>query len=133
MPKRVLDTSKLISHWKRLKPLKGKTPEDAEKWARQLIEIEKTDAILTPIQLEMLGGDLNGSDRDFTRAYLEPFRIIDEGRILEQDWIEARRLIERIPRPPIPRGLVDCLIRAIADRLKHEVVTLDKGMPRTSG
>lgn len=131
MPHRVLDTNKLVRHWRRFKPKGGRTPAGAEGWARKLIEVEETDAIVTPVELELLGGTLSESDRSLMQAYLKPFRIIDEGKILERDWKLARRLIERIPRGvgPRPRGLVDCLIRAIADRLHHDVWTNDEGMP----
>jgi len=55
--KRVLDTNKLIRHWKRFKPADGvKTPSGARAWAEQLIEFEKTDAIVTPVELELLAG-----------------------------------------------------------------------------
>ena len=132
MPKRVLDTNKLIRHWKRFRPAGPKTEAGAEAWAMQLIRIELTDAIVTPVELEMLGGDLDDRDRRLTRAYLRPFRVIDRGRVIEQDWDHARRLVERIPNveAPRPRGLVNCLIRAIASRLNHEVWTDDQGMPR---
>jgi hypothetical protein len=132
MPKRVLDTNKLINHWKRYRPGGEKTEAGAEEWGKKLVHIEQTDSILTPVELEMLGGDLNERDRRLTRAYLKPFHVIDKGRILKEDWDEARRLIERIPNRPDPRsrGLVDCLIRAIASRLNHEVLSEDKGMPR---
>jgi predicted nucleic acid-binding protein len=109
-----------------------KTREGARAWAEVLIKLEKTDAIVTPVELELLGGDLSTNDRSLTAAFLEPFRIIDEGRILQEDWEHARRLISRIPRGPSPRprGLVDCLIRAIADRLNHELWTDDSGVPK---
>lgn len=132
MPKRVLDTSKLLNHWKRYRPASGvRTTQGAEDWARRLIEIEQTDAIVTPVELELLAGDLNQGDRALTTAYLKPFRVIDEGRILSQDWRETRRLVQRIwPQPsPRRRGLVDCLIRAIASRLNHDLVTDDRGIP----
>ena len=133
MPKRALDTNKLIRHWKRYRPAGEKTEAGAEAWAKKLILIERTDAIVTPVELEMLGGDLNERDRRLTRAFLKPFHVIDRGRILVEDWYEARRLVERIPAGPAPRprGLIDCLIRAIASRLNHEVLTDDQGMPRS--
>jgi predicted nucleic acid-binding protein len=134
MMKRALDTSMLIDHWRRFRPRGGKTAAEAEAWARILIQITRTDAIVTPVELELLGGDLDSRDRDLTRAFLKPFRIIDEGKILPEDWEEVRRLITRIPRyQPRPRGLVDCLIQAIAFRLNHEVWTKDKAMPKRIG
>jgi predicted nucleic acid-binding protein len=132
MAKRVLDTNKLIRHWKRFKPSGDRTPSGAKAWAETLIELEQTNAIVTPVELEMLGGDVSDRDRELTRAYLKPFQVIDNGRIIAEDWEEARHLIERIPRDPRPRGLTDCLIRAIADRLNYEVLSDDKGMPDRS-
>jgi predicted nucleic acid-binding protein len=131
MRKRVLDTNKLIRHWKQYRPAGEKTELGAENWAKKLIVFERTDAIVTPVELEMLGGDLSARDRRLTRAYLKPFKVIDRGRVIKEDWDEARRLVERIPRGPAPRprGLVDCLILAIAARLNHEVWTEDQGMP----
>jgi predicted nucleic acid-binding protein len=132
----ILDTNVLIGHWHRRKsrggPLSGKSTADAEQWADELIEIEGTNAIVTPVYLEFVGGPVNGHEMKLTKTYLGRFAIIDGGRVTEEDWAEARRLAERIPRGPDarPRGAVDCLIKAIARRLRHDVRTFDLGMPR---
>jgi predicted nucleic acid-binding protein len=49
--------------------------------------------------------------------------------ILPEDWQEAIRIASRVPRSPAPRQLGDCLIRAIAHRLKYEVFTSDMNFP----
>ena len=132
----ILDTNVLIGHWHRRKsrggPFTNKTAANAEQWAAERIEIEATNAIVIPVYLEVVGGTINGHEMNLTRTYLSRFMIIDGGRVTEEDWAEARRLAERISRGPDsrPRGAVDCLIKAIARRLRHDVRTFDLGMPR---
>jgi predicted nucleic acid-binding protein len=60
----------------------------------------------------------------------EEFRLADDGAVTMEDWEEARRLAVRVPRVGRPRQLGDCLIRAIANRLRLRVKTFDIGMPR---
>ena len=132
MRKYILDTSVLLKHWKRCvgSSLKGKKNSDALQWAKALIEIEDTNAILTPIYIEMVAGVSSEEELRLTRSFLRQFKMIDNGLILSQDWEEARRLAERIPRDGKPRQLGDCLIQAIANRLKFQVRTFDKRFPR---
>jgi predicted nucleic acid-binding protein len=133
MPRgQVFDTSFLIWHWQRSKQ-RARRPiesDDARPWARRLIDLRRTDAIVTPSYIEFVAGVRDTGELDLARSYLGEFRIIDGGRILPEDWVEARRLAERVPNDRKPRQLGDCLIRAIARRLKHEVLTLDRSFPR---
>jgi predicted nucleic acid-binding protein len=131
MRKVVLDTNVLINNWRRSRSpsLASNTARQAEGWATQLITLHETDAIVTPVYVEMVAGVLTGHELNLTRAYLGKFRRIDEGRILPADWEAATRLAQRIPRQPKARDLGDCLIRAIAKRLSHEVLTLDRRFP----
>src|SRR5258708_2773975 len=96
----ILDTSVLISHWKKCagKSIQDKKPADAEKWARALIQTEETDAILTPVYIEMIAGTRNQQESRLTTSFLGQFTILDRGDILREDWQVARRLAERIPR-----------------------------------
>lgn len=94
------------------------------------MNIQASDAIATPIYLEFVCGVVQRHEMELAKAYLQSFRLVDEGRLTDDDWIEARRLAERIPRDRRPRGLVDCLIKAIANRLGYAVRTMDQGMPR---
>jgi predicted nucleic acid-binding protein len=128
----VLDTSVLIRHWHRSvsRHFERLTSDDARKWARDLTEIEEPDAVVTPVVLEIICGVRNARELRLTRAYLEEFRIVDGGKVTVEDWNEARRLAQRIPRDGRPRQLGDCLIRAIARRFKYLVRTFDTGMPR---
>jgi hypothetical protein len=131
MKKSVLDTSVLLAFWhqSRGRDLGRKTARDARGWARRLQEMYETDAIVTPTYIEVIGGTLTRHELDLTRAYLGEFRRIDAGRVLPEDWEQAIRLAQRIPARRRPRDLGDCLIRAIANRLRHDVVTFDQGFP----
>jgi predicted nucleic acid-binding protein len=129
----LLDTSVLIRHWSNCRTGK-KAAEikeaDADLWARRLIEIEETNAIVTPVLLEYLCGVRDQLELGLARAYLKPFRSVDKGKTLVADWREAQRLAERVPKNGRPRDFSDCLIKAIASRLNYQVRTFDTGMPR---
>ncbi|MGO8902431.1 MAG: hypothetical protein ACLQU5_29400 [Isosphaeraceae bacterium] len=104
---------------------------EAESWALRLIEIERSDAIVTPVLIEFLRGIGDKREMILARAFLKPFKAIDDRRTLKRDWQEALRLAERVPANRRPRDLGDCLIKAIAQRLNYEVRSLDTGMPRS--
>jgi predicted nucleic acid-binding protein len=133
MARRVLDTNILINHWRRT--FKGKvsrqiSEQQATECARRLIREERTNAILSPIYVEYLCGPQNKREVRNARAYLEEFHVLDEGRVLPQDWAESVRLAGRISRDGIPRQMGDCLIRAICIRLNLDVNTADNQFPR---
>lgn len=103
------------------------TVEAVATWARELIELHGTRAIVSPVLIEFLAGTSNATELRLAKAYLDPFEIVDQQRIPPQDWQEAVRLAQRVPRSGQRRQLGDCLIRSIANRLKYEVVTHDVG------
>lgn len=129
--KKVLDTSVLIRWWRICRDrTRGElTPARVRGWARELIAFHESDAIVTPVYLELIAGVRDRQELHLTQVFLNEFRCIDEGHIPQQDWQEALRLAQRIPRDAKPRQLGDCLIRAIANRLKHQVVTYDGSFP----
>ena len=133
MPKRerVLDTNELIAHWhqSRRGRIADHTAADAARWAEGLIEFRGTDAIVTPVAIEFLAGVQGAHELDLSRAYLGRFRIIDDRRVLPEDWDEVERLAARVPRDGLPRQLVDCLIRALARRLKFDIITRENRFP----
>lgn len=133
MKRLVLDTNILVSHWRRSRTgsLDDKTAEDAEGWARRLIELHDADAIATPVAIEFACGVASSHELELTRAYLGAFRSIDGGAISEADCREGRRLAEWVPPVSSPRDLGDCLIKAIANRRNYEVLSNDQGMPRS--
>jgi hypothetical protein len=127
----VLDTS-VLPHWwneRRSRHRGAITAEHARAWGRELAAIEKTTAIVTPVLLEVVGGTTSAAELRLMRAFLKPFECVDEQRIPSQDWDEARRLAQRVPRDRRPRQLGDCLIRAIANRLRYGVRSRDTGFP----
>lgn len=134
MSQRVLDANRLIAHWRQCMA-SARSPHTADRartWARELIALRGSKAIVTPVQVEFLGGTRNAGELARMRAFLAEFAIIDKRRILPQDWRLALDLAARIPSNGRPRGALDCLIRAIAERLHHDVDTADSGMPRTN-
>jgi len=128
----VLDTNVLLRHWHRsvTRPLERLSADDARKWAYELIAIEESDAIVTPVALEVIFGARTSHEVRLAQAFLDGFRLIDAGKVTEEDWDEAHRLARFIPRDGRPRQLGDCLIQAIAKRLRFRVRALDTGMPR---
>ncbi len=92
--------------------------------------MHQAKAIVTPIYVEFLVGTRDSSEQRLAEAYLAQFDNIDGGNIPKEDWDETLRIARRIPPTGKPRQLGDCLIRAIANRLKHTVITPDTGFPK---
>ena len=85
---------------------------------------------MTPVYIEFIAGARSAVELELSRAYLAGLEVVDAGRILKEDWEKARKLAERIPRNGKLRQLGDCLIRAIAARLKYyDVLTADDSFP----
>ena len=80
---------------------------DAEVWAEKLIALERTNAIATPVYIELLCGVSSSHELQLTRAYLVKFHCVDDGQIAKEDWEEAIRLAQRIPVGNRPRQLGD--------------------------
>ncbi len=133
MAKRLLDTSVLVGYWNRRlgsRAASGISADEAQQCADELIAFHDADAIATPVYVEFIAGARNAHElRSFTR-FLSRFRIVDQGNIPAADWSATERLARRVPRSGKPRHLADCLIAAIAKRLKYEVRTLDKDFPK---
>ena len=110
--------------------MRESTPTDAASWGNQLILLEQTNAIVTPVYLEFIAGARSRHELQLTEAYLQTFECVDGGQVLEEDWEEALRLARWIPANSKPRQLGDCLIKAIARRLRYTVRTFDLGFPR---
>lgn len=128
MPRRVLDTNVLIGHWALFLQSEQhrQTADAVRRWAKRLIDLHGSDAILSPIYIEFVAGMRNEREARLARAYLGEFDVVDEGRILPRDWEKARELAERVPRDGLRRQLGDCLIRAICLRLKYDVFTHER-------
>lgn len=129
--RRILDTNRLISYWNRQHSRYGRPNRSAARtWAVELIDLEGTDAIVTPVRIEFLCHATTREILDLYETFLTEFAVIDEGDVIPDDWTEALRLARRIPRSGRPRQLGDCLIRAIAKRLRYDVMTNDADFPR---
>jgi len=124
---RVLDTNRLIAHWWRSRkgPLSQYSREDVAEWARALIGLDGTSAILTPVVIEFLCGARDGHELDLCRAFLDQFEVVDRGNVTSEDWHLAERLAARVPRDGSPRDFGDCLILAISRRLGYQIFTSD--------
>ena len=126
MPKaKILDTNVLINHWHRFAEHERRTPASLQAHAEELIEVQGTKSIVSPVLIEFLAGALTSNELDLYRAYLAPFEVLDRGNIPRQDWEEAKRLAQRIRSEGRKRRLGDCLIQAIASRLNCDVITGD--------
>src|SRR5271166_1853861 len=91
--RRVLDTSILISHWRRCRsarPLAQINETEAQSWALRLIEIERSDAIVTPVLLEFLCGVVGKRDITLAPKKLIRTRRASEGSASEPSL--ARRV-----------------------------------------
>jgi predicted nucleic acid-binding protein len=106
------------------------SPADALQLGQDLISREGTNAIVTPVYLEFLCGARLAEETALFVEFLEAFQLVDNGEVRREDWDEAKRLIQRVPAAGKPRQLADCLIKAIAKRLRYDVQSSDGGFPR---
>ena len=133
MPKaKILDTNVLINHWHRLPAGHPRTPAQVKAHADELIELEGTNLIVSPVLIEFLAGGLSSGELELYRAYLGQFDVYDKGNIPRQDWEQAERFARWIRTDGRRRKLGDCLIQAIPKRLNCDVISRDPDFrPRT--
>jgi predicted nucleic acid-binding protein len=129
MANRIFDTSVLISHWRDFSAAK-RTSINMRLWAEKLIGMYGSRWIVTPVYIEMVAGVTSSDELKVAQAYLDPFEIADEGEIPKGDWTEAKRLAQRVVSGVGKRQLGDCLVRAIANRLRCEVITFERRFPK---
>lgn len=133
MSRRVLDSNRLINHWRLRESEKGSGETVPEVWADELIRLHRTRLIVSPVYLEFLV-HADSSDRvKLYERFLSRFEILDGWEIRSADLTEALRLARWIPRNRRhrkPRQLGDCLIKAIANRFGCEVDTAERDFPR---
>jgi len=132
MPRRVLDTSVLCSFWnmKHGDSKKRAVQQNPSALAKELIEMRGSDSVVTPVIIEFIAGARTGDELERMRQFLNPFTVIDGGKVTEADWRSAKRYAERVPRDGNRRQLGDCIIKAVCARLNYEVDTTDKRFPR---
>ena len=131
MRRRVIDTNVVIGLWRGqlLAPGRVRSKDDADRAAAEWLRLYPRDGIVTPVRLEFLGGALSRDGVELPDYFLGRFPLFDGGVVLPQDWDAALRLARRVPRAPAPRGALDCLIRAVCDRLGLELRSDDGAMP----
>lgn len=122
----------MIGYWRRHRARlrDDMTTQTALEWAREIIDLFGTDAILTPVWVEVVAGTQSSAELAFARLFLSHFRIADGGKIMTEDWDQAKRLAARVPPDGKRRQLGDCLIRGIAIRLRCDVHTADQSFPK---
>jgi hypothetical protein len=149
MPRRIFDSNKLMTQLRRL--ASDAKPLDAERLAEELIDLFKTNAIVTPVEIEVLAGVRDARELELTESFLRRFDVIDKRNIPANVWEDAKRIAKRVvkydrevPRsqrkrrrevnPKTPaRHLGDCLIMALANHFQCEIVTDDKGISKQAG
>jgi predicted nucleic acid-binding protein len=129
----VIDSNILLALWHGRFPsptkVKVRTKRTAKLVVLAWLKINPGDGVLTPIRLELVGGGLDRDAVRLTDYFLDLFPLLDGGDVRREDWDAASRLARRVPFAPRPRGAVDCLIRAICQRLGLQLETLDTGLP----
>lgn len=131
MSRMILDTSYLIAFWKRkLQSSAAPSLANARAWAIELCELQGTNAIVSPVYVEFVCGARTSGETRLFESFLSAFRLLDAWEIRRSDWDEALRIARRVPQNGRPRQAIDCLVRAMANRLGCTVLTLDVGFPR---
>lgn len=132
MPRLLFDTNYLVTHWNKFPEKQEQTESSMREWAQKLIEQHQTPYVCTPVLIEMYAGTVDSKDLALHKAYLAEFRAIDDQNIPPVVWREALRISKRINpnRSTKRRHFADCLIKAIADHFRYEVLTNDQEMRR---
>ncbi len=131
MSRKILDSNKLINWWaKRFAETALVSGRDVDAWAQELIELYRTDLIVSPVYLEFLVHARSEELVGLYERFLGAFTVIDQWNVQKEDFLDALRLARRVPKDRKPRQLGDCLIRALANRFRCEVETGDRGFPR---
>lgn len=131
MKTRVLDTCILLDIWHGRSPSKIKVrskKKTARSAARTWLKKYRSDGILTPIRLEFLGGVQSKDELKLADLFLAEFELLDEGKVLIEDWRLAERYARWIRDKGRARGAIDSLILAICERLNADLFTRDSGM-----
>lgn len=121
MPRRVADSSYLISFWRSNNLGQLRDENAVREKAREFQALYRCEHVLTPVVIEMLAGVMSNKELKYTRAFLDEFEVADKGKVTELDWKNAKVLAERFGAVRKPRQLGDCLIKAIADRIGYDV------------
>ena len=95
MPRRLFDSSILIAHLRVFKLGADSTCDDARACADKLIENKGFNAIVSPVEIEVLAGVRDQHELELMEAFLSLFKVIDGQHIPPDGWTEARRIAKR--------------------------------------
>ncbi|MEX0701908.1 MAG: PIN domain-containing protein [Planctomycetales bacterium] len=123
-----MDTSILLTHWHGPRA-RRRTAEEARAWAEELVRIHRTSFIVSPVYLEFVCGAQSRGELMLAEAYLSVFEVKDNWEIRPEDLRQAARIARRVPADGSRRQFGDCLIRAMANRLKCAVLSFDARFP----
>jgi predicted nucleic acid-binding protein len=102
---------------------------------RRLAELVAADtaiAVTEPVLMELLIGARNEADELRLRRLLARFDLVNFDSLV--DFEVATRIYQRCRRDGLtPRGLIDCLIAAVAWRSAATLLTNDRGLIRIAG
>lgn len=134
MRKRALDTNRLIKIWHGKLPHPGgfgavSSEATAVEAARRWLTEYPQDDLLTPVRLEFIGGARDKDELAWADAFLAEFELIDDGKVIPQDWAEAEQLARRVRYTGRARDALDCVILAICHRLHIDLHSSDSGLP----
>lgn len=130
MPNRVIDTNIVLDIWHGRSPskIKARSESTVKEAAKTWLKENPGDMIVTPVKLEILGGVNDKEELRLTDLFLSHFKLLDQGKVLQQDWREAERIARRVRGTGRKRDAIDCLILAICNRLDVEFYTQDTGV-----
>jgi hypothetical protein len=129
MARRVIDHNVVLGLWHGRGPNRKpvRSEETARQAVREWLRQHPEDGLVTPVRLEFLAGTKDREEQRLGDLFLDGFPLFDGGRVLVEDWIAAERFARRIRGTGRARGVVDCLILALCERLHADLYTLDKG------
>lgn len=135
MARQVLDTSVLVAHWHTRRQRVVRLPglSDSLAWAADLAKLYQSRSIVSTVYIEFICGAKSAAEVELFEAYLAHFDVVDGWIVTKSDLRAAAQIARRVPRDGKPRQFGDCLIRAIAMRLKYDVRSVDRRFPRPSG
>ena len=127
---KIFDTNVLLSKWCHDRLWIEASDQAITRSARQLIDLYKTNLIVSPVEIELLAGTRNKEELRRMRIFLAEFIVADGGIITQNDLREAKRIAQRVPEKSRQLGyrrqLGDCLIRALCIRFGKDPISFDK-------
>jgi predicted nucleic acid-binding protein len=107
------------------------TGSAADRRLVQLIQAERPVAVTEPVRMEVLAGARNGRREQELRRLLVRFKLLRFDALVDFD--SAARIYRRCRAAGVtPRGLIDCMIAAVAQRHKATILSHDADLARVA-